>query len=522
MTSFLSLARKRFFAAAIGLAMTGLCIGATAAEPAPMIEELVLKAPAIPSGIDDSLRDIHVLMSKDLDPKDNAAVYLVQALGDNAIDPDLYPETLDILGIQSLSKTAPQFVPLETYAIDKKGGDSPDARRFAGEINQSLIEASERLWKKADAPELVAYLEANDKALDAIVAAVDRPRYFFPMFSVESPPRLMSASLSLERRLPFLSRMLSCRALDRVAGGNFDGAVTDFVACHKMAYLLASGSPFDVSISKAHTADAFASRAEEALIESGTLTGPQAAKLRKALAAIPPLPGAEIASDVGERAILHQEIALLKSDEGSLEGFFEDDEDDKKAGKTIRPSDKQLDSIQWDAAVKRADEVHDGIVKALATRDHVAQAKLFEELDKAFEKWNESSDDETQKIAETIDKDPTAASRWMGETMAMSLRPLYWQRRHTDDRGRVRRNITQVALALIEYQSDQGEFPKTLAELSPTYLESIPLDAHRDEPFFYNRDAKDHVRLVSWGGNRQDDAGKPFNDDQIYELKATK
>src|SRR5690606_16363333 len=99
-------------------------------------------------------------------------------------------------------------------------------------------------------------------------------------------------SLVVERRLPFLVRMLAARALLRFGEQDLTGCLTDLTACHKLASLLAAGSPFDVSVAKAQVIDSIAFQAERVLLEKGHLTLAQLRDFQTALRSLPEFPPA--------------------------------------------------------------------------------------------------------------------------------------------------------------------------------------------------------------------------------------
>ncbi|AMV19899.1 hypothetical protein [Planctomyces sp. SH-PL14] len=479
-------------------------------------KDLVLTAPDIPEEVGGELRRINETLAGRVKPQQNAAILIVHLLGESAFVPDLADASLAMLGIETMSTTLPELVAVEPYVEDQRDIAPADRRRSALELQDQIFVASERPWKSDEFPRVAEYLKANDAALDLLVAASRLPGYYFPMLSEDSPQKLMSASLSVERRLPFLVRLLCARALLRAAAGDIPAATGDLLAGHRLSYLLASGSPFDVSVAKALTMDAFACRAASTLLSGGMLSPEQAAEYGQALDAMPRLPHSDVAADIGERAILRQELETLRSDDVQLKEFFE-----IPGEKDLKHLEKaNLSSLKWDVARKRADELQDGIVKALRIRDRQEQYELFKQMDVNYKLWEETQDTRLKAIAETIDKDLDGASRWVGETMAMSLRPLYWQRRATDDRADARRDLLRVGLALIAYSGDHKEFPATLGALAPKYLKEIPIDAPVDGPFQYKVFSKDHVVIATLGTNRVDDAGKPYNDDTILELKA--
>ncbi len=479
----------------------------------PLPEGLVLKAPQIPSSVTGTLRSLNETLSRDLSPADNAAVLLLQLFGDESLEPELRSATLEMLGIHSLSKTAPRFIYLEPFAKTRSGLTPEQILLEVAQLNEQLRMASERPWTRNEFPALADYLTANRAALETVVIASHRPRYYAPLLSLEKPPRLLSAAFNIDRRLPFVARVLAARARLR-STDQVTHSVDDLLACQRLAVLLAVGSPLDVSHAKAALIDSFACNAAIGMLQSGQLTSQEATTYLKGLDRIPRLPSPALAADVGERAALHQEIELLQTDKASVEGFFE-----VPGGKDAHPLDMDLSKIQWELAHKRADELQNQIVRALSIRDREEQQSQFKKLDEAHAAWDATANAKTGQLADAINKDPAAASRWIGESMAMALRPRYWQRRLTDDRARSRRDLVTIGMALIAFRREQGEFPAALSQLAPQSLPTIPMDAHSDAPFHYVRLAKDRARLVSWGVNRIDDAGSNYNDDQTVELR---
>jgi len=198
-----------------------------------------------------------------------------------------------------------------------------------------------------------------------------------------------------------------------------------------------------------------------------------------------------------------------------VRGFFEvEGAADDPELKEVRLTD-----LPWEPALQRADEIQTGFVRALATRDRGEQDRQFDELDRDYLQWNATADAQYRKFPQLFKEDRAAASRWIGEAMAMSLRPWYRQRRMAEDRTRVRRDLITVGLALAAFRHERGEYPAALSELAPKYLPAVPLDAHSDDQFVYVRLAKDKTRLTSWGTNRTNDAGSGYNDDQSVELR---
>ncbi|SFJ47249.1 hypothetical protein [Planctomicrobium piriforme] len=510
-----SFLRRLFLVASFVAVLPGMALTFAAEPGSPLPEGLKLTEPQIPIELVGSLRSINERLTKQVPPAQNAAVFLLIAVGKDAFEPELKADSLELMGVQALPPDAPQFVLLEDFTKFLDGVPPDQTHEVALQIQDELFAAAEGPWSVEKYPRLLAYLTANEKSLKTISTAADQPGYFVPMLSVEMPPRLLSATLNIERRFPFIARMYNARAMHRLYTGDVDGALDDLLTCHQIALLLANGSPFDVSNAKAHVVDAFATRGEGLVLASGRISPEQLARYTKAFRALPPLPTADQAANIGERAIVHQEIELLSTDEESVRGFFE------VPDASSRPAEKlpDLSGLKWDQALVGADGIWDEIVKALGTRDRATQKELFAKLDQKLAQWEESTDEDVEKFTEKLKSDPAATSRWVGENMAWSLRPFWWQRRFSDDRARVRRDLTNIGLALVAYRQDHGSFPAALSELTPKYLPELPVDGHTDLPYDYTRETDGLARVMSKGANQMNDAGNFYNDDQNIELK---
>jgi hypothetical protein len=467
-------------------------------------------------GIEGSMLELNKALSEGVQPEDNAVVLLVQIFGSTVFEPELRGGSLDMLGIRSVAK-APRFQYVDAFVRSAGAKTDEAVDRDGSELNASLNTSINGPWTRDEHPRMAAFLDANKSALDLAVIAADRPRYYAPLLSTETPMRLMAGSYAIEHRLPFIGRCLVARAMLSCTEGDYDAAWTDLAACHKLTALVVSGSPLDISAAKAHVVDGQACSAEMGLILSGQLPGAQAESLLAVLSKLPPLPTAEDAANRGERAVIHEELELLRSDEESRKGFFE----------TGTPDDlEQLKLLlnteaYWKIALATADAQQDKIVKLLSIRPRPDFFAAVDVSNAEFEKWatGEAEQDQEISFAEIARQDPEAAARQIGESIAMALRGNPWQRRHTDDRARLRRDAVTILLALVAYHARHETYPAQLAELAPEIVSEVPSDVHSEQPFVYERRSQDNVVLTSLGANQQNDAGAIYNDDLIVELK---
>ena len=500
------------------LAPTSAPVTAYAADPSNedvswLPEGLELKDPEMAYGLEGVMRDLNVELSKDVRPVDNAAVLLVQVFGEETFASELRGASMDMLGIRKLAPE-PRFQYIPQYA---QGHRDPSITldEQLDRMAESVMRCTEQVWTSDEFPELAAYLDTNSEALDLVVIASDRPKYYAPLLSLEDPMRLMAASFSVEFRMPFMARCLTARALNRFANGEIDAALEDLMACHKLGVLLAKGSPLDISCAKAHMVDAFAGHAELTMVRSGQLSPEHASQILAALKAAPEMPKSDDAADRGERALLHEELELLRSDEESRKGYFESGSaEDLQALENIvkKPS---LYRLMIDAA----DALQDKMVRALGKESHAELAAELRVLDAEFAAWHLGEQQAPVPFAEFAAADPEAAARSIGHSMAMALRTNGWQRRHTDDRAQHRRDVAHIGLALIIYRGEHGAFPEELSALAPELLDHVPLDVFSDEPWMYDRRSPEHAVLISYGANQTNDHGALLNDDVIVELR---
>jgi hypothetical protein len=70
-------------------------------------------------------------------------------------------------------------------------------------------------------------------------------------------------------------------------------------------------------------------------------------------------------------------------------------------------------------------------------------------------------------------------------------------------------SLARVAIALERHRQAHGEYPETLEDLLPRFLETLPPDPVNGGPLHYRRDTPDRFTLYSIGLNQQDDGGVP-------------
>lgn len=498
----------------LGLVLFGPSTRTTLAAEIRMPEGLELTTPHIPKMVTGATRELNMRLSKGIDPAQNAAVHLTQLLGDSVFPEPLRAASKEMLGIASLDSAAPRFFYIQSFVQSKFPQDEQKRDAFLKQFTSELQSFDGGPWESTQFPILAQFFDANEPALDRLGEIADLSSYYAPVLSAESPGSLISASFTLEYRLPYLGQCLYVRAMRRLGDGDFEGASSDLLAIHKLARLLASGSPLDVSTAKAHWIESNAFKGEVAMLQSGLLSADQAGQYLKKLDELPPMPSPVAAADVGERLVIQREIELLRDNDDALYAFFDwDPAEHQKDVAALREA-----NLDWDLAFQEAKQVQDEAVAALAISDFEAQMKEIDRLNEVAKAWREEEEANETPLVETLDTKREAASRLMGKATAMALRANLWQRVHTHHRGIVRRDLVKTGLALVAYQKEHGDYPKQLSDLSPDLLKELPLDVHSGEPFGYEQRGEEGVRLFSLGANRIPDQGNWRDDDVSLNL----
>ncbi len=80
------------------------------------------------------------------------------------------------------------------------------------------------------------------------------------------------------------------------------------------------------------------------------------------------------------------------------------------------------------------------------------------------------------------------------------------------------RTLAETACALERYRLAHGNYPGSLPELVPTYLDKVPLDIINGQPLTYRRTDSGKFILYSVGLDGKDDGGKPATSDSEGDL----
>ncbi len=313
----------------------------------------------------------------------NAAVPLWQAIGPEEIEPKEREKFFKLLGIEPPSQDGDHFVSLGDFARHHNIRDEPRRPRRKptplDNIYSQDARASERPWSKQEFPLVAAWLEENEKPLDRLVQAANRPQFFSPVMHDKHggvDPTVFKLVLASHERFGALTR----RAMLKLKRGDVDSAFQDVIACHRLAHLMYH-DPFMIDVTIAMIADSCASEADCIIAENGAITAEQAKTFRRELKELPLLRMAK-PTGLGERLV---ELEVVCDHVGDMPTLIQMLTTPLAGHKWQTRADKLVNSaanreIDWNAVLRRLNSWNDDVAEALGQPNYVKRKAAWTEI----------------------------------------------------------------------------------------------------------------------------------------------
>lgn len=466
-------------------------------------ETTVLTEPLAADGLPDYGAALLASLGPAPRPEDNAAVELLQVMWPLGIEAADLPAVCKALGIPH----APPADPLREPHRDA-----------AAKVTDAIFDAAqERPWTADEFPELAAWLVAHEEALDRLVAAADRPRYWLPSPTLLRPgPQLLIGVLLPDlHELRTVARLLGCRAQGHVGAGRHAAAWQDIRAVYRLGRLLAvpENTPQFlvtqlIAIAINGTVDAALTRS---LLGSPDLPADVLAAIRRDLDALGPLhePQPSLATErlFGVDAI----VWLARRTPG---------------GRAARPemigSDIDLlaaallTSLEWDLVLERMNTAYDQLKAAARLPTAAARQAELDRVEHALQVQARRHKSGWAAAGHAVLGccSRRHRSEFVGDGMCMLLLPAVGSFLDAVTRSQAAFDLRRTAAALAAWKADRaaGEepYPETLAALVPKYLAAVPLDPFSEKPFIYERRAEGYL-LASVGPNGVYDGGNDWD-----------
>ena len=474
-------------------------------------ETTYLTKPLTKDGYIDYVAALNNQQREGVTVENNAAVVFRRALGPAEILESIRAEYFKLLGIAPLPEEGDYFVGLGKF-LESGANNKPNPEKTI-KLYDLLHDFMGSSWKAQDEPELAAWLDANRKPLDSIVVGTHRPRMYLPLVSPsaegeEDNGMLVGVLLPAVQQYREVSRALTARAMLSLGNGNVKQAQADVMACHRLARLVGQGTTIEALVGIA--LHAVACRTSNVIAHDGKLTVKQVLKFRAEFDSLPPLPKMIDKINIAERYMYLDSVSTMaRKGPAALMALTGDDSPNTRSLIAKLAANSLID---WNIVMTMGNEFYDRYSVAVRTEDRekrvAALAKIEDELKKIKV---EVSDPASILKSLLLDLSPRkTAGKKMGGIFLALLAPGLSATLHAEERAETKRRLTSLAFAIAAYRSDTQAYPKTLADLSPKYVNQLPTDPRTGKSFVYRRNKAGYI-LYGLGRNGEDDDGRTYD-----------
>lgn len=498
--------------------------------------------PLRPDGTVDYVAALNARLSEGVTPENNAAVLLMQVMGSGVIEPEIREEFYRLLGVplpettegllqgygefldENLKEEDVSAFQPEGYFVEGWDKDELHALKRR-ELRKKLIEESWELgirpWTREESPYLTQWLDENKSAYELIVAGASRPRMYIPIVARNNSDLLSSLMVNTRLEIPNLFYALRLRAMSSLGERNPKNAMRDLFACHRLASLTANKAS-SINFYSGTAIDSSARAGDSEFAKSENVSSTDLAEYRRELATLPPYPPMSEVVDLGERCSHLNRIICIASHCVEFESEIPNEASYLSDWIGSCPQQDTWKKffhlkLDWDLVLQIGNERHDQIVAALKLPrfdERIAglrkiKAELMQLRKQAVNPIQISlllSGHKPKRAVISREFGNELILEWMAGILVREEVNLFEDLAEAEIRASLRRQTMFIALALAEYQRDFGTYPKELSELSPKYIETMPLDGFVNQPLKYRLQDGGYI-LYSVGPNGRDDNG---------------
>lgn len=443
-------------------------------------------------------------------PVDNAAVDLLRATWPMGLSPAELPRVCGALGIAD-EPPAQRFAPL----------DAPGASGGSVAVLMAAMDCRWP-WRARERPDLATWLAANGSPLDSLVAAADKPRYWFPCPSLLAPPpeTLVDFARPDVNCLRDVSLLLESRALLHLGEGRHDAAWLDLRAIRRWARLIrdpGSGPTDPVALLTSVSCALVAEWAIAVHLLGDPDVPPDVIASVRAEYAAAETP-IDLAARVRREWLRVHEMAVWTArrvpGSRTTRGVWAS----RQTGNPVA-ADIFASRLDWNAILECLHDSGEAMETAIRLPTYAARQAEVARLEAiwhatvpspgatAWSKWprllsfidaRQRSTAAAHVILDTSSPASSAYVRWLATERATA-------------------ELSRASAGLAAWRADQppgtSPYPQRLDELVPRYLDGMPIDPFTDMPLRYERRGDGYL-LMSVGHNGIDDGG----DDEKHDI----
>ena len=501
--------------ALLALPAAALCQTTKPASPAkPLItvskETTWITEPLNADGTVNYVAAADAWLSKGVTRDNNAAILILQAFGREAIKENVRDTTFKRLGLTDFLDANTALVNVGRYVEVTFGEADRDQARDDLPAAISAVR-KDPLDVNVDLSLLSEYVKRNDRALDLLVKASERPRYYVPYVSPSNPPRMMDCIT----RLHLLGWMASakaliCRGALRAREGKFDAALRDITAARKLGRLIQQETIL-INALVGVGVERNALAAMIGLATSGRLDKDQARALLASLTETPPMAMQSDLSEPIERFFCLDWITGWARDGLEIGSRLGPDNTDLEPEVTVPDVKIDYDLLcrltnKDFAKVREADilptfEGRDKARKAISTPTSAEVKEVIKDGLGVFKLQSQMA----ALIQRVGTCDPQRLTRLMHELIQCQPgTDIVAQFLETERAWAV---LAKLSAAISVYHAQHGRYPAKLDALAPASIPAVPNDPFNDKPLTYRLTKKGYI-LYSVGTDMKDDGGK--------------
>lgn len=440
----------------------------------------VVTGPVRADGTLDFVAAMNQLASAGVTNDNNAAALLLQAMPTGKSPPAVRLAAMR----RALALPAPDksntFVDLSAFVAANAGQDKVPTEDLAYELHDAVLNAG--AWKTEDAPFIAQWLAANQKSLDLAVEASRRPRFYMPAVCDTQPAVMMNVQYPWMNPLRAIATALKTRALLRLGEGNFDAFRSDALAVVRLGRL---ATQHQTLIGKlvAIGCQALGVSIYSSAATFNRLSESQAHALIDDLSKLPAPSSIAACFDTSERFML-LEYLTVAAIYGPIQAsrFLKGDTDN------LAPIDTS--AHDWNNALRKSNTWYDRIAAAARQPTYALRNREGQKVGNDIEALSRKYDAVPPIFVPLEDR------------MLLILLPSMSRAFTTESRQAVEEDQARIALALCAYRHREKAYPKSLDQLSPRDLKTLPHDFFTAAPFLYESSDSAYT-LTSPGPDQQ-------------------
>ncbi len=454
-------------------------------------------------------------------PSDNAVIPLMQAMGPcdgNGLIPNLI---LKELGQREWQPGDVDFQSHRDVHRSKMEADPEISRSFLDRYSKAMSAP----WMEAQFPEVAGLLSINERALAAISAAVQRPKYYRPLVRVRPSDDMVSILLPDVQESREVSRQFQARAMLHLGHGRLEEARLDLLTMHRQARHISRGATIIEGLVGV-AIDAMATEKDIVWALHPEQTPDSIAAYRAELAELPWIGDFTSKLDLAERYMGLDLIQGLARGRGTSAWSNiginpSPDGDELVFGMHSAEFAQALTALtlDWNVTLSTINPIYDDLVAVAKHPNRAQRLAAIAQFDGRLAAYRREASSFSGIVSNVLGGNKVRGKS-MAQTLASLLVPAVRQAREAEDRVQTRQQVRNVFLAAVEYRLRNGDYPESLETLVPEFIDEIPIDVYTERPLRYVTEGTT-LKIYSFGPNGIDNRGMTFgtgegHDDLVY------